>query len=62
MATNYTWEFLNQTGREFYVLKTKASNIKLVNLYNEYGENKNIASTNYYGMNGSFLCLIVLIY
>lgn len=45
----------DREGRElYYVLKTHACNIKLVNLYNQYKEPKYIRNTGYYGMNASF--------
>lgn len=67
MAKNYTCELRLLGDREFYVLKTKASNIKLVNLYNEYGKAMYIDDTNYYGMNASFIntennCLLNIAY
>lgn len=56
MATNYTWTYYTRpsSSREFYILKTHANNIKLVNLFNETGACQKIRDTNYYGMNGSF--------
>lgn len=55
MAKNYTYTvFVDSAGRDFSVLKTKASNIKLVNLFKQYGAPKYISDTSYYGMNASF--------
>ena len=55
MATNHTCSrFTDSKGRDFLVLKTPASNLKLVNLRKEYGNTIKLSDTNYYGMNGSF--------
>ncbi|HBV67152.1 MAG TPA: hypothetical protein DEF04_02440 [Clostridiales bacterium] len=51
MATNHTCiSFTDSAGRDFKIIKTKASNIKLVNL----GTPQKIRDTSYYGMNASF--------
>lgn len=56
MATNYTYiDYTDSgTGRNFNIIKTLASNIKLVNLRNTTGEAQRICDTSYYGMNASF--------
>lgn len=56
MATNYT--YIDYGG--YHIIKTKASNIHLVSLNRQYGENKYIRDAQdalgkpYYGMNASF--------
>lgn len=51
MATNHTCiDFTDSAGRDFKIIKTKASNIKLVG----FNPPEKIRDTTYYGMNGSF--------
>jgi hypothetical protein len=56
MATNYTWTYYTRptSSREFYILKTHANNIKLVNLYTETDDCQKVQDSGYYGMNASF--------
>ena len=59
MATNHSTTYFYDTkmDREYYILKTKAHNIKLVSFSKESGIDqtvKNIRDTSYYGMNASF--------
>lgn len=57
MATNYTYESFVYEDLNYYVLKTKASNIQLVSLNKQYGSDQFIKNTGYYGMNASFFNL-----
>ncbi|WMJ77308.1 MULTISPECIES: hypothetical protein [unclassified Sedimentibacter] len=51
MATNHTCiDFTDSAGRDFKIIKTKASNIKLVG----FNPPEKIRDTTYYGMNASF--------
>lgn len=56
MATNYT--YIDYGG--YHIIKTKASNIYLISLNRQYGEDKYISDARdalgkpYYGMNASF--------
>lgn len=51
MATNHTCiDFTDSAGRDFKIIKTKASNIKLVG----FNPPEKIRDTIYYGMNASF--------
>jgi len=58
MAANHTITYYHDSKmqREYYILKTKASNIKLVSFFREAGtpSAKNIRDTSYYGINGSY--------
>lgn len=45
----------DNTGRDVYIVKTKASNIELVNLTSSsYPKGKTIKNSGYYGMNASW--------
>ena len=55
MATNYNCiSYTDDAGRDFLILKTLASNIKLVSLYNESKTCPTVKESGYYGMNASF--------
>lgn len=55
MATNYRWiNYTDSSGRDFEILETNASNIKLVNIFKEDGVCKTVEESGYYGMNASF--------
>lgn len=55
MATNYKWiNYTDSSGRDFGILETNASNIKLVNIFREKGACKTVEESGYYGMNASF--------
>lgn len=56
MPTNYTWiPYTDKAGRDFSILKTKASNLQLVNLYTENNKVcQKIKDSGYSGMNASF--------
>ena len=55
MATNYKWiNYTDSSGRDFEILETNASNIKLVNIFREEGACKTVKESGYYGMNASF--------
>ena len=43
MATNYKWiNYTDSSGRDFEILETNASNIKLVNIFREEGACKTV--------------------
>ena len=50
MATNYTYESHSYAGKTLHIIKTDASNIRLLNLLGQ----KTLPASGYYGVNGGF--------
>ena len=53
----------DNTGRDVYIVKTKASNIELVNLTSSsYPKGKTIKNSGYYGMNARKVAIFIPVF